>query len=405
MAEKRDGGPDRRVPEETDTDFTESREQLRRQRKKRARRRLLRRLVIAALIAGIVWLFWNHWDTLAPDKLLARLQDSMNDTGGGFPVDISGANVHAIARTQNYFVTLGDSYLTYYSSKGSEINRYPCTYSSALLRTAGKYVLLAEQGGRRVQLTTRSMTLAEITTDQKILSAALCDNGRFAVLTQGGQGYAVQVTVYDRQGKTLYSRSRSRQATAMALSEDGSRLALLSIEATNGALNTVVEAFDLSSPAVEAQYTYTAADTLLYRLQYVGDRLAAVGENGLLLMRAAADAPVSYPIGSRRLLGFCAGGSRVALVLRDYGDTGGGSVVVLDDDGVVCSETAFDGDFRHLSVEGTHFLLLTDSYVQTIGAGGAEKRAAVESDGQQAVLCGDTAVVLGLSTLRSYIPA
>ena len=59
----------------------------------------------------------------------------MNDTGGGFPVDISGANVHAIARTQNYFVTLGDSYLTYYSSKGSEINRYPCTYSSALLRT------------------------------------------------------------------------------------------------------------------------------------------------------------------------------------------------------------------------------------------------------------------------------
>ena len=379
------------------------RAQQRQRRRRRARLRALRRLLVLALLVGLFWVCYTHWDTLAPDKLLARLQDSMNDKGGGFPVDISGANVHVLDRSQSYLVALGDSYLTFYSAAGREMGRYSCTYSAPLLRTAGKYVLLAEQGGRRLQLLTRTMSLCEVTAQQKILSVSLCENGRFAVLMQGETGYAVRVTVYDRQGKAVYSRSRSRQATAVTLSPSGDRLALLSVEAVNGVLDTVAETFDLSSSSPDALTAHTANDTLFYRAQLWSDRLICVGEDGLTVLPTDGSAALTYPAGDRRLIGCSIGSRTVALVLRDYGDTGGGTVVVLDGSANVVSETPFSGDLRHISADGERFLLLTDSLVYAIRRDGV-LCAKAGSDGQQAVLCGDTAVVLGLSTLRAYTP-
>lgn len=388
----------------------QQREELRRRRRRRARRRTLRRLLGLLLVAVVAFLLWKNWDTVAPDKLLARLQDSMNNTGDGWPVDIAGTNVTGLVRVpgtagfSGYTATLGDSYLVYYNDKGSEATRYPCSYSSAVLRSAGKYALLAEQNGRRVQLTTRTAKLLDLTVEEKILSAAVNEKGHFALLTQGPQGYTVQVTVYDRKGATLYSRSRKLLATEVALSADGSQVALLSVKAENGILQTVVESFSLTSADTEAVSSYTAQDTLLYRLAYLnGNRLAAVGETGVLVLDAAGAQPQIYDSGTARVLGYAAGNGTLALALRDYGDTAGGRVVVLDQAAVECCTVDFSGEFRHISADGDSYLLLTDSRVQQITRTGAGKAADVAPDGQKAVLAsGSTAVVLGLSTVQAY---
>ncbi len=380
-----------------------SREEMRRRRKKRARLLMWKRLGVIAAIFLLVFTVWRNWDTLAPDKLLAKMQDLIGDASGSYPVDISGSNAQHFVRSQNYSALLSDSYLTYYNDHGGEVTRYPCTYSSALIRTAGKYVLVAEQGGKRLLLTTRSMTLAEMTVENRILSVDVNTKGQIAVLSQGTQGYAVELTVYDQKGTQLYRRSRTSLASEVALSADGKTVAVLSVDATNGVLSTTVEAFSLSSTEPQAMYAYTAADTLLYRLSFLAnDRLVAVGENGALLMTVGDGQPTAYAISGKQLLGYAVADGSVALILRMRGDTDGGEVAVLDTAGATLCTVPFTGEFRHLSAQGKQYLLLTDNAAQIITKTGAGKAASVEADGQQAVLFGDTAVVMGLSTLQQY---
>ena len=164
----------------------------RQQRRRRTRRRALVRAVVVIGICAILFVLWQNWDVLAPDRLLDRAQDLIGSGTGSYPVDVSGLTVHRIARSQNYTVMLSDSHLVYYNSAGAQVNRYACTYSSALMRTAGRYVLLAEQGGKRLQLNTRTATLLSMDTEQDILSVAVNAKGQYAVLTHGPQGYAVQ---------------------------------------------------------------------------------------------------------------------------------------------------------------------------------------------------------------------
>lgn len=380
-----------------------SREEARRRHKRRARLLMWRRLIVIVVIFVGAWAIWKNWDTLAPDKLLANMQDAIGDASGSYPVDISGTDVRTMVRSQNYTVLLSDSYLTYYNDQGGEVTRYSCTYSSALTRTAGKYVLVAEQSGKRLLLSTRSMTLADMTMEHKILSADVNEKGQIAVLTQGTQGYAVELIVYDRKGTELYRRSRVSLASEVTLSPDGKTVALLSVEATGGVLNTVVETFSLSSTDPQAMYAYTAVDTLLYRMEFLtNQQLFAVGEQGAWMISLKEEKPTEIPIDGQQLLGYATAQDSVALVLRPLGSTDGGTVRVIDTAGDDVCHVPFIGEFRHLSAEGRQFLLLTDSAVQIIDKNGAGKSADVAADGQQAVLYGNNAVVLGLSALQQY---
>ncbi len=380
-----------------------SRDETRRRHKKRARRLFWRRLVVIVLLFVGIYAVWRNWDTLAPDKLLASIQDFISDSAGTYPVDISGSEGKMLIASRDYTVLLDDSYLTYYNDRGGEVNRYPCTYTTPLVRADGKYVLVAEQGGKRLMLTTRSMAILDLNLERNILTASLNEKGQFAVLTQGKQGYAVELTVYDQDGVILYSRSRTALASEVALSPDGKTAALISVDAVGGALGTTVEAFDLTSTETAAKSVYTAPDTLLYRLEFLTkDRLLAVGENGALLFPVESGSPSAYTIGGEQLLGYAVAGETVALVTQAAGDTGGGQVTVVDTNGKALSFSSFTGEFRGLSATDTQYLLLTDSRAQAIGQNGGGKSAAVAADGQYALLRGDNAIVLGLNAIQQY---
>ncbi len=390
-------------PHSSHADRPPSREDARRRHRRRSRLLLLRRLAIITVVIILALVVWQNWEYLAPDKLIAGLQDSMTNQSGGYPIDISGANMTAIAKADNYIVTVGDSYLTYYDRNGGEANRYPCTYSSALMRTAGQYVLLAEQNGTRLQLSTRSAIQVEMNADNRIISAAVCAAGRFAVLTQSGQGYSVKVTVYDRTGAVIYSRSRQPLATAVALSPNGKEVALLSAQADNGVFTATLDTFPLAGGQTEANYTHTQTDTLFYRLDYLNnDVLAAISEEGVLFVNTRHDATTYFSGENERVLSAVTTGGGVAVALRPYGATAGGRVAVLGADAKQLSSTDFVGEYRHLSTDGSRYMLLTNSRAQLLTAAGGGKSAAVESDGKSAVIDNNRAIVLGLNAISAY---
>ncbi len=378
-------------------------EQKRIMRRRRARRRALGRLVALALFVALLVVVWQNWDVLAPDRLMSEFEMLVGSGTGEYPVDMSGTGVSRLEKADQYSVVLTESHLIYLNHGGAEVARYACSYTTPLMRTAGKYVLLAEQGGRRLLLSTRSNQVLELEAEWNIINVALNSKGQIAVLTDGPQGYAVQVKVYNRKGEPLYVRDRSTLATDVVLSADGKQLGLLSPEAVNGSLNTKMEVFSLKTTDTEAVCSYTAKDTLLYRLAYLQNGwLAAFGENGAVMLDTSDGLATVYSAEGMKVLGYATTGNHLALALRPYGTTTGGEIHVVGKDGEPLTTVEFEGVFRHLSGQDGSYALLTDSQLLKIAKTGLTATADTGADGQQAVLDGETGIVLGLNRLDSY---
>ncbi len=378
-------------------------EQKRQMRRRRARRRAVFRGVALLLVCVIVVLLWQNWDVVAPDRLYSHIQDLMGSSTGSYPVDFSGVGVQRLERVENYSVVLTDSHLIYLNQSGAEVNRYGCAYPSALMCTTDRYVLIAEQGGRRLQLSNRTSIVTEMEVDNEIIAVALNDKGQMAVLMQGSQGYLVQIKVYDRKGKLLYTRSRNQTATEIALSPDGRQVALLSIKAADGTLTSSMDVFSLITSDTEALCSHKEENTLLYRMEYLSDGwLVAFSDAGAVMMDTADGLASVYMPAGMRVLGYAVGTDNMALVLRPYGSTGDGEVHIVNKEGIPTATVPFEGVFRDLSEQGGRYVLLTDTYAQRLTATGEEKRVTVEADGRQAVLDGENAVVLGLNRLLAY---
>ena len=378
-------------------------QQKREMRRRRNRRRAILRAVILLALCGAMLLVILNWDSLSPDRLMGAAENLLGVGTGAFPVDVSGVSVKHIAQVEDYSVVLTDSHLMYLNYTGAEVNRFSCAYPTALMRTAGRYVLLAEQGGRRLHLSTRSKVVLEMNADQEIITAAVSPQGQIAVLTQGPQGYAVQLKVYNNSGRLLYTRNRNQTVTEVTLSPDSKQVAMLSVEADNGNLNTTLDVFSLETSEASALCTYTAKDTLLYRAEYLGNHCAmAVGENGVVLLNTTNGlASVYYP-DDRQVLGYAATEDNLALVLRPYGTTGDGEIHLIDSNGEPQLAETYSGEFRHLAGQDGAFVLLTDSVVRRVTPDGIGEAVAVGSDGRRVALNKNLAVVLGLNRITAY---
>lgn len=374
-------------------------------RRRRHRRRLILRIAIAVAVCALAVLIVLNWNVLAPEKVWAWLQDVVSGGTGSFPVDLSGTGAQQVKQVDNYTVVLTDSHLLYLNASGAEVTRYECAYADPLMRTEGKYVLVAEQNGTRLQLSTRNKLVKEWKTEDKsytIQAVSLNAAGQTAVLAIGPQGYQIRLCVYNEEGKLLYFRDSNRNAIDLALSPDGSAITVTSVEADNGSLNTYMEVFSLKSSG-DPQSTHIETDTLLYRVKYLsGGKAAAVHEHGVVLMDPKSGETISYRTDEMRVLGYAISGDTVALAMRPYGDTAGGQVVLLSAAGTVTQTMPFTGEFRHLAGYNGTYTLLTNGYVHVLSADGIKGKAAAPADGLQAVWAAGKAVVMGRNQLDAY---
>lgn len=377
-------------------------------RRRRHRRRVILRIAVLAVVCVLGVVLWLNWGALAPDKIWTWFQDLVGGGTGSFPVDLSGTGARRLEQVEGHTVVLTESHLTYLNPTGAEVARYGCTYADALMRAEGKYVLVAEQDGRRLQLSTRNEMVIEWTSEDEtkrypIRAVSLNAAGHFAVLTDGPQGYLVQLCVYNEKGELRYTRNSNRNVVDVALSPDGSTVSLTSVEAQDGTLNTHLEAFSLTADDDKPQCSYVAADTLLWRIEYLsGGMVAAVHKQGVILMNTANGQATAYAPAGMRVLGYAVSGDSVALAMRPDGDIAAGKLEVLTSTGTVSCRVDFTGEFRHLSGSDGRFALLTDSYAQIVAVTGSKGKASVPADGQQVVCAADKAVVMGRNQLNVF---
>lgn len=371
-------------------------------RRKRRKRRLWWRVLVVALVCVALFLVWKNWDTLNPVSAWDWL--SLQITGGakgdGFPHTLEGSTVLQMQPVKNRLALLTDNALVLLNGTAGETARRTHSFARPQMSVAGEYVLLCEVGGKRVRLETEYATKLQKTLSGTAVTAAVAEDGSFAVVTEATGSHMSEVILYDRDGKEKYHwYSSDLLVTDVALTTDGKQMAAVGVTAIDGACESRLMVFDVTDFEATPQ-RYVGTDVLLAAVEYVDDKtLAAIGDEAVWIVRPKEDAKTSVSYDTQQLLQYAVSEERVILVRERLGSTSGGVVTALDTAGNVVYQSEFTGAFRDVAATEDTVLLLTDKTLYCYDEKGGRTETAVSSDGILVAGQWDRALVLGLTSL------
>lgn len=389
-------------PEQLSESAQEERSARSRKKRHTLPRILFRLLLVAALAVSCLWISRN-FDSLSPASVSDWLDEKLSGgvRGDGFPMTIDGDAVISVGTLGDSLAVLSDNALTIYNKNAGEVARRLHNYAAPAMKLAKKYALVADVGGTRITLETRSDTVLEFTAPDSIVTVALAPNGRFAVATGADKSHTSKVTVYDRRGNELYSWvSADLMVVDMAFDPTGSRVAVAGVTAKNADLHSALTILNVSG---EAPVSYTADRIMLCATAFLdAQTVAAVGSDVLWVAKADGSEKTEYAYDDRELMSFSVGSSLIGLLLRPYGSADGGELVVLDSTGQPRQCIAFDDTFRCLSADGNRMLLLTDRELAAYTVEGLQGQVTTSADGRLVTALNGRPLVVGLTAVTEY---
>ncbi len=364
-----------------------------------------KRLIILAVIVLLVVLVWAKWDVLNPTSVWTWLNVVVTggESGDGYPTEAEGSNVIAMRPVGGYLLVVTQNTVTVYNQSAGTVLTRTHSFSDPLVDVSGSAIMLAEIGGRRVEVQTVGGKPHSIETEKNIVSAAVSDNGSVAVVTDSDKSHISEIMFYNSKGEaTLHCSSSEALLTGIALRSDGRQMAAIGVLADNGAPQSrvlVYSTFSEKDPKV-----YSGNDVLLCDVKYLGnDNIAAVGDDRLWVVKTGKNEPTEITYENRRLLSWSVSDDRVGLILQSYGATDGGELLAVDKSGKEAYTVAFSGMFRGIAPAGKEFFLLNGNEVLTMNAKGETQTQEVIPDALRVCRAfGNDALVLGLTSIERY---
>lgn len=384
-----------------DEEEVRSRSRSTRRRRSRHRRQFLLRLLIVAAVLAAMVLVWQNWESIAPEAVLdwADSQFGEGSVGGGYPYAITGNSVIGMGETGNYLAVLTESSLKFLNSTGGCVEERVNTLNDPILKTAGRYALVAEIGGSRFQLETRRETVLELNLENRVIYAAdVLSNGTVAVVTDAAtQSHVCTIRVYDRHGNVLYEYNSGKYLiTNLSLAPKGRSLAAVGTTAENGALRSALLLCDFSA---DAPVEHTGSELLLYDVVHFGNTVLAVGDNEYWTASVSNGTVEKTAYDGMELIGYASSHSMAGMILKQSGSTGTGMVWLFDANGERTTKQPFVGTFRHADCPDDRFVMLTDSTAFVWGSDGSSQ-ANTPSDALMVADYRNTLMVLTLSQIR-----
>lgn len=364
---------------------------------------ILRLIIVAALIAGGC-LIWQNRDSISPENLIYWLNNKLagEQTGGGFSENITGSSVKSMLRVKEGLALLTDTSLTLYNNKGGRLFQRQHGFASPIVRAAGKWILVYDAGGNGLRLETLASTTWEKSVDNRITSAALSNDGLYALVTDSSEGYTSEIIAYNRYGEKIYHWvSAELTFLDVALSPDGKSLAAVGVTAQSGAMKSSLLIFDLNKEKPVAQYDSNSV--MLFAIEYFpSGTMAAVGNGEIWVCNKSGSIYQKHAFDDRELMGYTIGESSVSAVLREPGNSQGGIVMTVNPSGDMAYTAPFEGSFRSIAPHETGILLLTSERLIFIDPAGIAKSIEVMRDGRMVCSIQNKAVVLGLTSFSEY---
>ena len=288
--------------------------------------------------------------------------------GGSFPYTVDSESVVRMAQVGSGIAVLRTDKLDILTHQGAVLQSVQHTYKMPAVDVRQGRMLLFDRGGTRYTMLSKTQTLLSGDAEREILTAALADDGHFAIATTG-KGAKSLLTVYKSSGEAIFQyKCVSEYITDIAFMRGGVALTVAGVQNAEPYSRLLI----LNMKKGESVSDTHCADVSLFHVH--ADGRTAVACSSATLTRVHWDKKLDdTTFGSDTMQFFCPQeDGRATLVLLTYGNEHDSKLRGLQKNGETAFETECGERILAASRSGGYTAVLTDSEVRTFNNSGAQ---------------------------------
>ncbi len=251
-------------------------ERLERKLKKSKKKRAAAWIIIGVVVAALLIMRIAEIDFSSIRDGSAFSSVSSRDSG--YPYGLSTGSDVYFGSVDGDVCILEDSAYTVLDSSDAEVRlNFDHGYSNPVIKTAGSYSLLYDQGGLSYRLDSGDENIYQEKAQEQLLCAGVSDSGT-VVLATTSQDSLSTVYVYNRSLKQKFSFGvTDGYVTGVAVDSRGSRVAFAAVSSENARFKTVVYTMSIDDSKPRAQFEYVGSSVL--ELRFSSTDLFVVGND------------------------------------------------------------------------------------------------------------------------------
>jgi len=180
-------------------------------------------------------------------------------SGDGFPIQPEGGKILYSGTARNNIFSLTDTNFVGFNKNGNEILNLQHGYENPSSIISNERSLVYNYKNKKYFISNFSSKVIIGETENEITLGTICKNGYYAFATKS-VGYAGQVDVYNKNAKKVYSWfSASDPISNILLSNNGKRLAVVTVSASNGFIKSTVSCLKYNSASPIFKYELDGA--------------------------------------------------------------------------------------------------------------------------------------------------
>ncbi|MDD3192701.1 MAG: DUF5711 family protein [Oscillospiraceae bacterium] len=347
-------------------------EDIERLRKKRNRRQNLKRLGAFLLVLAIFFGGWFAWEKIKQTSLAEQLAGGIAElgSGGGYPLEFSGATVRQTAAMGNVLLVLTDTHLHIYNKNGKLLREVQHDYPNPVMKCSSSRILLYDPSSKILRVESKTKTVQTMTFEFPVLFAVLSDQNDLAVITNTPR-FLGQIEVYDSSlEEPVFSwKSAESYLYGAAFAPGGDAVAVSSVQVQNGDLVSGLTLYrlDAESPFLQQQYV----DETIHDLDYQNGELQVLTDQTAYYYSESGKEKASVSFQDEPLRMFCSKGEKVsALLLGDYQEFKSIQLSLLGGSGEERATVSLSSQVEAIDVCKNRTALLSENRIEIYDAKG-----------------------------------
>ena len=327
--------------------------------KKLKQRQARRRAFKLAGLVGVILVIAYLLSSLVNSPEFAGLSSlgDMIKGGPGYPIDAPGGKIKGMYQNDSGIILLNETTLYIYNTSGTEVYSNLHRMGNPQVQTSGTMMLNYDRGSKTYAAYSRNNLFYNGSTDEAIRCGAISQNGCIAIATQT-ENAQTRVTVLDSRQREQYVWKTDNVVTALAMSDNGSAVAIASSYPQAGELKNVLTVLKNG----QEQNRYELANQLILALEFDGSNVRCITDKNAFILGTEGKIIGQFDYKGQSLAAFAMYENGVALVFGDYEQDRKYTLAsVADDFYTLNGTTTFDDSLQKVKAIGNTILVLGGS--------------------------------------------
>ncbi len=194
-------------------------------------------------------------------------------------VSFDGANNTEFMPYKNGIICARTNYMSFIDKTGALVWETETAIVNPILKTAGNYIMLAEDGRNKICLYESGKLLYDTDDPDPIIGANVSSNGDVIAVTNKAS-YKGGISVYNKTGARIFSWASGSDAVLCADISASSRRAAVSLLNTDTTVKSSIQLFNINQSDSYAKIE--ADNTVIFDISFKGNILNAFGDNRIV---------------------------------------------------------------------------------------------------------------------------